>query len=101
MAAASSTGAKARARTTATEASSADASVAMIGSSAIFIDARGEADPSGDVHLVDESWLPTCGGTRVHYIFPGRDISTAAGKLCDTCATASRRAKPSRSKQVA
>src|SRR5438270_6656162 len=53
---------------------------------------RGEAAPSGTVHLVD-GWDPVCGAERVRFVFPGR-VSDAAAD-CPACAatvaTSSRR----------
>jgi hypothetical protein len=45
--------------------------------------ARGEAAPSGTVHLVD-GWQPLCGGERVRFVFPGRTLDTDAD--CPACA---------------
>lgn len=47
--------------------------------------ARGEAAPSGTVHLVD-GWEPVCGGERVRFVFPGRTLDASAG--CPACAKA-------------
>jgi hypothetical protein len=57
-----------------------------VGSTSIVpVDARGTAGPGGTLHLVD-GWEPLCGGERVRFVFPGRDVD--AGAACPQCAAA-------------
>ena len=43
------------------------------------------AEPAGTLHLVD-GWEPLCGGDRVRFVFPGRQV--AGDRTCPACVQA-------------
>jgi hypothetical protein len=59
--------------------------VLEVGSALLLPSVQGPAAPAGTAHLVD-GWQPICGGDRVRFVFPGRDVDL--GTICPDCTQA-------------
>jgi hypothetical protein len=61
------------------------ATVLEVGSALLAPSTQGPAGPAGTAHLV-EGWEPVCGGERVRFVFPGREVDPAT--TCPECTQA-------------
>lgn len=70
----------------------------IVGSDSVLPRRGGTTDPGGTVHAV-HGWMPLCGGSRVRFVFPGRDPQSVK-PTCPDCAAAVTAAHPTQESRV-